>query len=86
MKYFNVQLLLFTIFTQKRDIRVNLPDDKINCERILEDRIIPKVKLCRAFDFKYFLEINKNNKAILNYYKEKAERYLMLLKIKKGNE
>ena len=77
---------LFTIFTQKRDIRVNLPDEKINCERILEDRIIPKVKLCRAFDFKYFLEINKNNKAILNYYKEKADRYLMLLKVKKVNK
>jgi len=40
---------IFTIFTQKRDIRINLPDEKINCERILEDRIIPKVKLCRSF-------------------------------------
>jgi len=75
---------LFTIFTQKRDIRINLPDDKINCERILEDRIIPKVQLCRAFDHKYFMEINKDNEAIMNYYREKMERYLILLKVKKG--
>lgn len=74
---------LFKIFIRKRDIRINLPDEKINCPRILEDRIIPKIELCRAFDHKYFLEINKDNEAIMNYYREKQERYLGI--IKKGN-
>lgn len=65
----------------KRDVRVNLPDVHT---RILEDRLIPKVALCKSFDYKLFHSINQNNEAIINYYKAKAERFLMLLKIKQG--
>jgi hypothetical protein len=63
-----------------RDIRINLPDEKIECSRILEDRIIPKVKLCKEFGRNYFMKINENNQAIINYYKEKTERFLILIR------
>lgn len=72
-----------TFFTKQRDIRINLPDDKIDCDRILEDRIIPKVKLCKTFGHEYFLKINEGNKAIFDYYREKVERFLILIKVKK---
>ena len=73
-------------FKNTRDIRINLPDSKINCPRILEDRIVPKIKLCPRFDYKYFLKINENNKAIMNYYKEKMERYLIGIKVKNADK
>ena len=66
--------------SKTRDVRVNLPDEKIECSRILEDRIIPKVKLCKEFGRNYFMKINENNQAIINYYREKTERFLILIK------
>lgn len=69
-----------------RDIRINLPDEKIECSRIIQDRIIPKVKLCKEFGKNYFMKINENNQAIINYYKEKTERFLILIKIKNKDE
>lgn len=65
------------IWLNKRDVRVNLPNVK---SKIISDRLIPKIKLCNNFDRTLFLEINKNNQAIINYYKMKAERYLSLFK------
>lgn len=67
------------IWCDIRDIRVNLPDVK---NRILSNRFVPKIKLCRKFDYDLFKEINKDNDAIMNYYKAKVDRFLMLLKIK----
>jgi hypothetical protein len=69
--------------SKTRDVRVNLPDEKIECSRILEDRIIPKIKLCKEFGRNYFMKINENNQAIINYYKEKTERFLILIRNKK---
>ena len=40
--------------SKTRDVRINLPDEKTN-SRILEDRIIPKVELCKEFGRKYFM-------------------------------
>lgn len=70
-------------FSKTRDVRINLPDEKIECSRILEDRIIPKIKLCKEFGRNYFMKINENNQAIINYYKEKTERFLILIRNKK---
>ena len=69
-----------------RDIRVNLPDEKIECSRILEDRIIPKIQLCKEFGRNYFMKINENNQAIINYYREKTERFLILIRNKKDEK
>ena len=69
--------------SRTRDVRVNLPDEKIECSRILEDRIIPKIQLCKEFGRNYFMKINENNQAIINYYKEKTERFLILIRNKK---
>ena len=71
--------------SKTRDVRVNLPDEKTN-SRILEDRIIPKVELCKEFGRKYFMKINENNEAIMNYYKEKVERFLILIRSKNNND
>lgn len=71
------------IWFEKRDMRINLPNIK---DRILENRLVPKIKLCKSFDYELFKEINKDNQAILNYYKQKIERWLILLKIKNGNK
>ena len=68
--------------SKTRDVRVNLPDEKIECSRILEDRIIPKIKLCKEFGRNYFMKINENNQAIINYYREKTERFLILIRNK----
>jgi len=73
-------------FSKTRDVRVNLPDKKIECSRILEDRIIPKIKLCKEFGRNYFMKINENNQAIINYYKEKTERFLILIRNKKDEK
>ena len=74
---------MMTIYLDKRDVRVNLPEVKT---RILEDRLIPKIKLCNSFGYNLFQSINKDNKAILNYYKAKMERFLNLMrKNDKGN-
>lgn len=68
---------LFTIWLEKRDVRVNLPDVET---RILEDRLIPKIALCPQFSYRLFQAINKGNTALINYYKAKTERFLLLLK------
>ena len=74
---------MMSIWLDKRDVRVNLPDTK---QRILEDRLIPKIKLGSSFDYNLFQSINKDNKAIMNYYKAKMERFLNLMrKNGKGN-
>ena len=73
-------------FSKTRDVRINLPDEKIECSRILEDRIIPKIKLCKEFGRNYFMKINENNQAIINYYKEKTERFLILIRNKKDEK
>ena len=72
--------------SKTRDVRVNLPDEKIECKRILEDRIIPKIQLCKEFGRNYFMKINENNQAIINYYKEKTERFLILIRNKNKDE
>lgn len=72
---------ILKIWLVKRDVRINLP---FITNRILEDRYIPKVALCKSFDYKLFHKINEENSAIINYYKAKSERFLMLLKIKSG--
>ena len=72
--------------SKTRDVRVNLPDEKIECSRILEDRIIPKIQLCKEFGRNYFMKINENNQAIINYYREKTERFLILIRNKKGEK
>src|SRR5574344_600829 len=72
--------------SKTRDVRVNLPDEKIDCSRILEDRIIPKVKLCKEFGRNYFMKINEKNQAIINYDREKTERFLILIKGKSKDE
>lgn len=72
---------LFYIWIEKRDVRVNLPSAS---KRIIEDRLIPKLKLCRSFGYEVFKSINKDNEAILTYYKEKLERFLLLLKLKRS--
>ena len=72
--------------SKQRDIRVNLPDEKISCSRILENRIVPKVQLCKEFGRNYFMKINENNEAIINYYKEKVERFLILIRSKNRDE
>lgn len=74
---------MMSIWLDKRDVRINLPDAK---KRILEDRLIPKIKLGNSFDYNLFQSINKDNKAIMNYYKTKMERFLNLMKKNgKGN-
>lgn len=72
--------------SKTRDVRVNLPDEKIECSRILEDRIIPKIQLCKEFGRNYFMKINENNQAIINYYREKTERFLILIRNKKDEK
>ena len=74
---------MLKFLSKTRDIRVNLPDEKIECSRILEDRVIPKIELCREFGRNYFMKINENNQAILDYYREKTERFLILIRSKK---
>lgn len=74
---------LFRIWCEKRDFISNLP--LVN-GKIKEDYLFPKVKLCKAFDNVLFNKINEDNEAIMNYYKAKMERLLILLKIKKANE
>ena len=49
---------IFKIWLEKRDIRVNLPNVR---NRIIEDRLIPKIELCRSFGYNLFQEINKDN-------------------------
>lgn len=71
------------LWVEKRDIVVNFPDVK---ERIQEDRLIPKMELCKIFDHQFFKRLNAKNEAIINYYKQKTERMLMLLKIKTRNK
>ena len=74
---------IFKISLEQRDIRVNLPNVR---NRIIEDRLIPKIELCRSFGYNLFQEINKDNAPIINYYRSKIERYLMLLKVKQSNK
>lgn len=74
---------IFKIWLEQRDIRVNLPNVR---NRIIEDRLIPKIELCRSFGYNLFQEINKDNTPIINYYRSKIERYLMLLKVKQSNK
>lgn len=74
---------VFKIWLDKRDVRVNLPDVRT---RILEDRLIPKIELCKTFGYKLFHSINIDNKAIMNYYKAKMDRFLMLLKVKQSRK
>lgn len=68
---------MMSIWLDQRDIRVNLPEVK---ERILSDRLIPKIALGSAFGYKLFQAINEDNVAIMNYYQAKMERFLMLIK------
>lgn len=68
---------MMSIWLDQRDIRVNLPEVK---ERILSDRLIPKIALGSAFGYKLFQAINEDNVAIMNYYQTKMERFLMLIK------
>ena len=74
---------LFRIWCEKRDFVSNLP---LTNGKIKSDYLFPKVKLCKAFDNTLFNKINEDNEAIMNYYKAKMERLLILLKIKKANE
>ena len=66
------------LWCNKRDFVSNLPIDN----RIKYDRMFPKLKLCSSFDTSLFRIINKDNESIINYYKAKAERLLILLKVK----
>lgn len=68
---------MMSIWLDQRDIRINLPEVK---ERILSDRLIPKIALGSAFSYKLFQAINEDNVAIINYYQAKMERFLMLIK------
>lgn len=68
---------MMSIWLNKRDVRVNLPDVQ---NRILEDRLIPKISLCRTFGYNLFQIINEDNTAIMNYYQAKMERFLKLIK------
>jgi len=68
---------MMSIWLDQRDIRINLPEVK---ERILSDRLIPKIALGSAFSYKLFQAINEDNVAIMNYYQAKMERFLMLIK------
>lgn len=68
---------MMSIWLNKRDIRINLPDVK---KRILEDRLMPKIALCRTFGYNLFQIINEDNTAIMNYYQAKMERFLKLIK------
>ena len=68
---------MMSIWLDQRDIRINLPEIK---ERILSDRLIPKIALGSAFSYKLFQAINEDNVAIMNYYQSKMERFLMLIK------
>lgn len=68
---------MMSIWLDQRDIRINLPEIK---ERILSDRLIPKIALGSAFSYKLFQAINEDNVAIMNYYQAKMERFLMLIK------
>lgn len=72
---------LLTIWLDTRDIRINLPDVK---SRILEDRLVPKIKLCNTFGYNLFQEINKDNTALINYYRAKMERFLNLMRKNNG--
>lgn len=68
---------MMSIWLDQRDIRINLPEIK---ERVLSDRLIPKIALGSAFGYKLFQAINEDNVAIMNYYQAKMERFLMLIK------
>lgn len=68
---------MMSIWLDQRDIRINLPEIK---ERVLSDRLIPKIALGSAFSYKLFQAINEDNVAIMNYYQAKMERFLMLIK------
>lgn len=68
---------MMSIWLNKRDVRVNLPDVQ---NRILEDRLMPKISLCRTFGYNLFQIINEDNTAIMNYYQAKMERFLKLIK------
>lgn len=72
---------MMSIWLDKRDIRVNLPEVT---DRILEDRLVPKISLGNAFGYKLFQAINHDNTAIINYYQAKMERFLMLIKKSKN--
>lgn len=74
---------LFYIWCDKRDFICNLPD-KVN--RIMPDRLIPKFKFSKAFDRKLFHKLNEDNEAILEFYRQKSERLLMYLGLKKRHE
>lgn len=72
---------MLSLWLNQRDIRVNLPQVK---NRILEDRLVPKLTLGKSFGYNLFQTINKDNLAIMNYYQAKMERFLMLIKKKKS--
>lgn len=72
---------MLSIWLDQRDIRINLPQVK---NRILEDRLVPKLTLCKSFGYNLFQTINKDNIAIMNYYQAKMERFLLLIKKKKN--
>lgn len=74
---------LFYIWAEKRDFICNLPDTE---QRIMPDRIIPKFKFSKAFDRKMFHKLNEDNEAILEFYRQKTERFLMYLGLKNRNE
>jgi len=50
---------MMSIWLDQRDIRINLPEVK---ERILSDRLIPKIALGSAFSYKLFQAINDVDK------------------------
>lgn len=72
---------MLSLWLNQRDVRVNLPQVK---NRILEDRLVPKLTLGKSFGYNLFQTINKDNLAIMNYYQAKMERFLMLIKKKKS--
>ena len=71
------------LWVDKRDIIINFPEVQ---NRIQEDRLIPKMELCKIFDNQFFKRLNTKNEAIINYYKQKTERMLILLKVKTRNK